>query len=323
MNKWKKIGIAAALGTMTFSAAHIINKLIFSSAVSKNITENNEEKIYEWKFGNISYTVRGKGSPLLLIHDLQSISSSYDWNKIVNILSRDHEVYTLDLLGCGHSDKPNITYTAYMYTQMLQDFIVNVMHKKTDIVVHGNSAPMTIMAAYINPYLFGNIILVNPQDIKKAMKSPDKKSEIRRFLLNSPIIGTLIYNICMRREKIRADFITKYLYNRNNANDTLINAYHENAHLMGSSAKYLFTSTQCNYLTASAAKAVSELNNNIYIITGKQDRDACIAAEEYKTLNPSIEVVSIDKAKYYPQIEQPLGFVKNIRLFTSVPCTIK
>lgn len=323
MNKWKKIGLAVGLGTMTVSAAHIINKLIFSSAVSKNITRNDDAKIYNWKFGNISYTVKGKGSPLLLIHDLQPTSSSYDWSRTADILSKDHEVYTIDLLGCGHSDKPNITYTAYMYTQMLQDFIINVIHKKTDVVVHGNSAPAAIMSAYINPYLFGNIILVNPQSIKKAMKSPDKKSEVRRILLNSPILGTLVYNICMRREKIRSDFTTKYLYSKNTASDNLINACHENAHLMGSSAKYLFTSSECNYLTSTAAKAVSELNNNIYIIAGKQDKQACSAAEEYTALNPSIEVAYIDKAKYFPQLEQPLSFIKNVRLFTSVPCSVK
>ena len=60
-----------------------------------------------------------------LIHDLKPESSSYEWKRVVKALAKKHTVYTIDLLGCGYSDKPNITYTAYMYTQLLNDFIVN------------------------------------------------------------------------------------------------------------------------------------------------------------------------------------------------------
>lgn len=70
-----------------------------------------------------------------------------------------HTVYTIDLLGCGYSDKPNITYTAYMYTQLLNDFIVNVIARRVSVAATGQSAPLTIMAAYNNPYLLIRLFL--------------------------------------------------------------------------------------------------------------------------------------------------------------------
>ena len=71
MNKWKKLGLAAGMGTAAFTTAHIINQCIFQAAVSDKITENKSILKYKWRLGNVAYTVCGKGSPLLLIHDLK------------------------------------------------------------------------------------------------------------------------------------------------------------------------------------------------------------------------------------------------------------
>ena len=89
---------------------------------------------YEWKFGKIYYTKKGDGKPLLLIHDLTTSSSAYEWNKVIDKFSKTNTVYCLDLLGCGRSDKPNLTYTNYLYVQLLTDFIKHVIGDKTDII---------------------------------------------------------------------------------------------------------------------------------------------------------------------------------------------
>ena len=315
MNKWAKVGIAVGVGTAAVTATHVINKLIFSSATADMITNIDQKRTYNWKFGNISYSVRGEGAPLLLIHDLQSSSSSYEWKNIISAFEKNRQVFTIDLLGCGYSDKPNITYTTYMYTQLINDFVINIINKKTDVIATGDSAPLTIMAAYNNPCIFNKIVLINPQSIKSAMINPDQRSNIRRILLNSPIIGTLLYNICMRRHNISRNFRTNLYYNNAKLSAETVNAYYENAHLYGSSAKYLYTSTVCHYTTASIARAVSELEQCIYIITGKQESNAEEITNEYLSLNPAIETAGIESAKHLPQLEQPQKFVKALRIF--------
>lgn len=50
---------------------------------------------------------------MLLLHDLHCASSGREWQYIEDALAQDHTVYTLDLLGCGRSDKPAITYTNF------------------------------------------------------------------------------------------------------------------------------------------------------------------------------------------------------------------
>ena len=54
--------------------------------------------------------------------------SNYEYHNLIDVLSKKYEVYSLDLLGYGLSDKPNMTYTNYLYVELLTDFIKNIIH---------------------------------------------------------------------------------------------------------------------------------------------------------------------------------------------------
>ena len=77
MNKWQKIGLAVGMGAAVVTTTHLINSIIFKSSTANNYTGKRIRSNYQWKFGNIAYVTAGSGSPLLLIHDLNSYSSSY------------------------------------------------------------------------------------------------------------------------------------------------------------------------------------------------------------------------------------------------------
>jgi len=315
MNKWHKIGMAVGIGSAAISTIHIINKIIFSTSVVTGVTVFNNKLNYKWKFGNIAYTKTGKGKPILLIHDLKNTSSTYEWKEIIKKLSKSRTVYALDLLGCGYSDKPNITYTAYLYVQLLDDFVTDIIGKRTDIAVTGDSCPLAIMACYSNSMIFDKLILINPENIGKSTLIPNKKSNIFRILLNSPIIGTLIYNVCMSKRNIQLYFKNELFYNSEKISKAILNAYHENAHLYGSSAKFLYTSTKCRYTTASIGRAISEINNCIYIIAGDSETNIDLIIEDYISINPAIEVALISHCKHLPQLEKPDALLKQFNIF--------
>ena len=82
---------------------------------------------------------KGTGTPMLLLHDLHCASSGREWQYIEDTLAKDHTVYTLDLLGCGRSDKPAITYTNFLYVQLIVTFIKQVIGCPTDVIASGLS----------------------------------------------------------------------------------------------------------------------------------------------------------------------------------------
>lgn len=80
---------------------------------------------------NVYYTKEGTGKPLLLIHDLDTCTSGYEWKQLIPFLSNKYTVYTIDLLGFGRSEKANMTYTNFLYVQLISDFIKSEIGHRT------------------------------------------------------------------------------------------------------------------------------------------------------------------------------------------------
>ena len=90
----KKFLTLSALTAGTLGALHIFNRFIYHISTIDNILTKNGENYYDWTYGRIFYTKEGSGSPILLVHDLNVCSSSYEWNKIKMIWQRQ-TLYTL------------------------------------------------------------------------------------------------------------------------------------------------------------------------------------------------------------------------------------
>ncbi len=190
-----KLLTTSILFALATGIIYVINRLVFATAVLKNLLKSSADNYYNWRFGKVYYKKKGHGSPVLLIHDLTVYSSAYEWNKVVNELAETHTVYAIDLLGCGRSEKPRITYTNYLYVQLIADFIKNVIGEKADVIASGYSGSFTVLASYTNPEFISKIILINPPSLASLNKVPSKRSKLYKFILEFPIFGTLIYNI--------------------------------------------------------------------------------------------------------------------------------
>ena len=129
-------------------------------------------------------------------------------------LEKTNTVYTIDLLGCGRSDKPNITYTNYLYVQLIDNFIKDVIKEKADVVATGSSVSFTVMACNMEKNLFKKIILINPEEMSVLNRTPDKKKNVAKFLLDLPVIGTFLYNTTVHELKINRMFREKYYYKK-------------------------------------------------------------------------------------------------------------
>ena len=75
-------GIAAA-------ALFCANRLAFLLSTRKNILSSGEVNKFGWRFGNIYYTKKGKGDPVLLLHGMETGSSAYEWKNMI-AMSREH-----------------------------------------------------------------------------------------------------------------------------------------------------------------------------------------------------------------------------------------
>lgn len=135
-------------------------------------------------------------------------------------------MYTIDLLGCGKSDKPAITYTCYLYVQLLTDFIRDIIGEKTDIVATGASVSFVTAACQNIADQIGHIILICPESIRTLAKAPNHKSKLLASIINLPIYGTFIYNVGARNTALSDSAECRYLYSSILGHYTTVNIAH-------------------------------------------------------------------------------------------------
>ena len=142
------------------------------------------------------------------------------WKNIIKTLSENRTVYTLDLLGCGRSEKPDLTYTNYLYVQLVNDFIKNIIKEKSDVIVTGQSSSFVLGACQNNREIIGNIIMINPADIYTTAHIPTNSSRILTKLILLPLVGTLLYNILVRKDNIEKRFREQYFSDKSKIKQT-------------------------------------------------------------------------------------------------------
>ncbi len=305
MTTKNKLITSLILSSSSIVSISLINKFIKLSATSKEILPDTQANCFHWRLGNIYYKKTGNGTPLLLVHDLSAASCSYEWHRVISALSKEHTVYVLDLLGCGCSEKPYLTYTNYLYVQLISDFIKSIISHRTDIIATGASASFVIMACNNNPHLFNRLMLINPTSINTCSQLPGPYSKYYKRLLDLPVIGTLLYHIAVSKNSLKKVYINE---------SSFIDAYYEAAHL-GFSPKSVYACVRCNYTNCNITNALKRIDNSIYLIGGGLQNNIKELILEYIKYNPAIEYSIIEGTRHLPHVEKPAEFLSYVRTF--------
>ncbi len=80
---------------------------------------------WQWRGNSIYYVQagqqQGQKPPLLLVHGFGA--STDHWRKNIKQLQQNFQVWAIDLLGFGRSQKPPLQYSGNLWRDQLHDFI--------------------------------------------------------------------------------------------------------------------------------------------------------------------------------------------------------
>ena len=172
--------------------------------------------------------------PILLLHELSPAVCADSCDELARQLSKKRTVYTMDLLGCGRSDKPPITYVNFFYVLQVSEMISKVIGQPVHLVAEKNSAAIAIAAARYNPQLISRITLLNPIQWEEEKRTPDQKSRIAKKLIECPVIGTFLYHVAFGKSTA--------------------------AHMGGETARYLYASMAGQYTNYDGAWMLEEMD---------------------------------------------------------------
>ncbi len=290
-----------------FTASAIAALQCVNMAISTNVKYTNRKikyKYFQWEHGKIYYRVSGKGKPILLIHDLNVFSSGEDWAQTERKLSEEYTVYTIDLLGCGKSNKPAYLYTTYLYVQLITSFVKKIIREPANVIASGLSAVPVMMADAFTPGIYASIQLINPPEIRTLNSKTETKSRIRVRLLQLPVIGRTFYYMNTSRKNTEYYLTEECFYNPFNIKRNMIQTLYEMSHEGKGKGRFLLASLEGGYLNTNITSALEKTETNITIIQGETENGSKTAAE-YQKINKNITVKKIPKTKKLPQLEKP------------------
>jgi len=157
--------------------------------------------------------------------------------------------------------------------------------------------------------------MINPEDLAVLNQIPDRQSKASKFLLELPLIGTLVYNILNSRPNIDLAFTEKYLHNPFHVDTELEDLYYESSHLENGAGKYLLASITGKYIYCNISHALKTIDNSIYILEGDSEPRARESVALYTSINPAIESEMIKSTKHLPQIEAPEQVLEAVNIF--------
>lgn len=120
----------------------------------------------------IAYLDVGTGPPIILIHGFGG--SMWQWEHQQQTLARHFRVLTLDLLGSGLSDKPDLDYLPDQMLNFFVGFMDTLQISKATLVGNSMGAGLAIGMALTHPARVEKLVLMDglPQGIRDKLTSP-------------------------------------------------------------------------------------------------------------------------------------------------------
>lgn len=295
----KKLKLTLSTLAVVFGINSYIDSTIESSSTKTS------GKYFNWEHGKIFYKVSGEGKPVLLIHDLNVFSSENEWINLSRDLSKKYRTYTIDLLGCGRSDKPALTYTNYLYVQLVTDFIKKVIKEAPIVVVSGTSSTFVLKADAMDEQLIDTIYMINPPSLQSLKKAPDKYSKYLLQFFNLPIIGKACYYLATSKTNAEYYLSEKCFYNPFQLKDSTVTAAYLAAHQNKGNGKHLYACLKANYLNVNITNIRNGSSSKKVLISGEEEPDAKEIATAYQNIYKDLSIRTVKATKKLPHLEAP------------------
>lgn len=269
-----------------------------------------EKLTWNWQGYKIQYTVLGTGCPLVLVHGFGA--SIGHWRKNIPVLAAaGYQVFALDLLGFGGSDKPPLNYTMELWEQLLKDFCA--VHIQEPAVFIGNSigALLSLMVVADYPEIAAGGVLINcagglshrPHEL-----NPPLRLVMASFnrLIRSKVAGPFLFNRIRQKSQIRRTLRQVYR-NQEAVTDELIDILYTPACDPG--AQQVFAAILSAPPGPSPIELLPKVQRPLLVIWGADDpwtpiTGAKIFQELSQTGRP-IQVAPIPNAGHCPHDELP------------------
>lgn len=265
---------------------------------------------YRWRGHRIRYVVQGDGPPMLLVHSIHAAAGRHEWRFIAAALADTATCYVIDLLGFGASDRPDASYTAQLYIDLLTDFLRDVVGKPAAIVGSSLGGTYAIAIAAAHPELVTRVVAIGPAGVSRLTTPGGRANRAVQAMFRNPVVGTRLFNAVTSRTSIRF-FMGGIYADRSMLTPSTIDLFYNAARHAGARfAPAAFVGMQLNH---DIRRALPALRCPLLLVWGDQATQTPLKeAAAVRALAPQASFVVLTGGDL-PHEESPEAFLAAVR----------
>jgi pimeloyl-ACP methyl ester carboxylesterase len=250
----------------------------------------------------IAYLDVGQGEPIILIHGFGG--SMWQWEYQQHALSAQWRVITLDLLGSGLSDKPDIEYRPEQMLEFFTGFMDALSIPRATLVGNSMGAGLAIGMALTYPGRVDKLVLIDglPKDVLQKLTSPTVKraleSRAPSWLVS---LGNRLFGGWMIEPILK-----EIVYDPTLLTPAVLERSDRNRRRPGLVSPIMTVRDNLPLWESDFAGRLGEIGHPTLILWGEEDRVFPVTVgEEMTRAIKGGELIKIPKAGHIPQWEQP------------------
>lgn len=279
------------------------------TALSSSLLTEDSFETWSWRDYQIRFAAVGSGPPLVLVHGFGA--SIGHWRRNIPVLAEaGYQVFALDLLGFGTSDKPALNYTLDLWEESLHDFCQEKISEPAMFIGNSIGALLSLMMTVHHPDLAAGGVLLNcagglnhrPQEL-----TPPLRLVMGAFtsLVASPWIGSLLFNQIRQKSRIRQT-LTQIYRNPEAITDELVEILHRPSCDPG--AQKVFASILTAPAGPTPEELLAQLQRPLLVLWGEADPWTPIQrgrSFHQHAADPRFQFVPIPDTGHCPHDERP------------------
>lgn len=252
---------------------------------------------------------------LVFLHGGGLDNSMLSWKEVIELMGDHYDIYAIDMLGYGESDKPDIVYSIPMYVEFLHDMLQQLNIEKTHLAGLSMGGGISIGFSLKFPQMVDKLALVGPVGLYERMPF----HTICRWYVNSWLNSKSYEWMAKSKKLVKWSIISALIGDKNRVSDELVTALYN-----------LVNEPKCNMswesfqryelgkkkITSDLAPHLSELKMPVLIVNGEKDSGVPVksAISACKVIKNS-QLNIMKGCRHWAQKERPDEFAEILKTF--------
>lgn len=252
---------------------------------------------------------------IIFLHGGALDNALMSWKEVIELTDDRYDVYAIDLIGYGNSDKPDIEYTIPMYADFLHDILIQLGIEKTHLAGLSMGGGISIGFSLKYPSMVDKLILIGSLGLFEKMRF----HSACRWFVNSKFNSKSYQWLARSRKRIKWSIRSALIGDKNKITGEMVDMIYN-----------MLKNPDCNKaweyfqryelgpkkMTTDLTSKLAELKMPVLIVNGEKDPGVPVkaAASSCSLINDS-QLYIMKGCRHWAQKERPDEFVKVMQQF--------